>query len=251
MVMDIAIYIIAIVHDVPSYALEKDFSRTTQVFVLILCLQWFAHLLFLPLLSVIHLIAIFSPARFRKASYRHFTNANIAVVIISLLITAPLYSKYCGYTYLISDHYWYFDYSLPYTYLYQRLNQLLQIIFGLFVFTADIVIIWKIFRLRLRTLRAHFNKRVSEREWKFGKETRFAANFLLLSTCFLVMTICYNVDFGYGFWQSLLFKICTLLNFAKWPMYVLGNASVSNAIRGILCCNSQLAPLTSSTVLKF
>ncbi|KAK6014890.1 hypothetical protein OSTOST_19717 [Ostertagia ostertagi] len=88
MAMDVAVYIINIVHDVPSFALDTDVFKApelTYVAVLILCCQWFGQLFVLLVLSVLHFIAVFSPANFRTLLPIHMQMINIAIVIIGVL----------------------------------------------------------------------------------------------------------------------------------------------------------------------
>ncbi|VDM67491.1 unnamed protein product [Strongylus vulgaris] len=198
MILDVAVHFVTIFHDVPSYFLNQDFSTvgTTYVYVLILCLQWFAQLLFLPLLSIIHFLAIFSPAKFRKASHRHFACANAVVILLALILTAPHFTKYSGYTYLLPGHFWYFDFAKPYSYIYQHLNVTLQIICVVFVVVADTLIIWKICSLRKKHKITLPKRDGTQKKHQVVKEVRLALNFLVLSVCFLIMTIFYNVNFG-------------------------------------------------------
>ncbi|CAJ0588927.1 unnamed protein product [Cylicocyclus nassatus] len=189
-ILDIAVYMIIIFHDVPSFASNEDF-------------------------------------------------------------TTPLFTKYCGFTYLIPGHYWYFDFAKPYTYLYQHFNEILQITCGVFVLVSDMCIICRILRVRSLSLRKHC-KSGAEKKWKVGREGRIAINFLLMSSCFLVMSVFYNVNLGYGFWQTLLLKISTLLNLSKWAIYVLAYTSISKVIKEMLGFQtSQHNPPTTTTVTKF
>ncbi|VDM71794.1 unnamed protein product, partial [Strongylus vulgaris] len=89
MIIDTAAYCTVIIHDVPSYALNIDFlaNEMYYVSVLIQCLQWFTQLLFLPVFSIVHFMAIFSPMTFRTLSQKHFLVANIAVLTLGLLLT--------------------------------------------------------------------------------------------------------------------------------------------------------------------
>ncbi|RCN48034.1 hypothetical protein ANCCAN_05860 [Ancylostoma caninum] len=99
MVMDIVVYMNTILHDIPSFITNTDFSVAglRYVSVLILCSQWFSQLLFLPVLSVIHFLAIFSPTKFRSIANKHVYGANIAIVMFGFLMTGNL--QFC---YLIS-----------------------------------------------------------------------------------------------------------------------------------------------------
>ncbi|RCN48033.1 hypothetical protein ANCCAN_05859 [Ancylostoma caninum] len=64
---------------------------------------------------------------------------------------------------------------------------------------------------------------MTTKKYRLGREARLALNFLMLSVCFLVMTICYNVVGGYGMWQDLAMKLSSNLNLSKWAVYALGN----------------------------
>ncbi|CAJ0603310.1 unnamed protein product [Cylicocyclus nassatus] len=150
MLLDIAVYINVIFHDVPSFIPDRDVSTSVTIYlsVLALSLQYFAQLLFLPALSIIHYFAISRPAQFRGFSMREFTCVNVIVMLSALIIAAPLFTEYCGHIYLLDGHYWYFDFSKPYTYLYRYLNWTLQAICVIILVVADTLIIYKLFRLR-------------------------------------------------------------------------------------------------------
>ncbi|EYB92283.1 hypothetical protein Y032_0195g1459, partial [Ancylostoma ceylanicum] len=60
----------------------------------------------------------------------------------------PLFSSCCGYTYLTNGHYWYFDFTKPYTYLYSRINIILQVVCLSVVIPADVLIIYKLYKLQ-------------------------------------------------------------------------------------------------------
>ncbi|VDO24270.1 unnamed protein product [Haemonchus placei] len=149
--MDIAVYLNTVLHDVPSFFLDTDIFKTAEqayLSILILCCQWFTQLFALLVLSVLHFIAVFSPAKFRTLLPRHMQMINLGIVLIGILFTVPLFTPYCGYTYLVQGHFWYFDMSKPYTFMYWSVNLVLQVICAAVVACVDTIIIWRICMIR-------------------------------------------------------------------------------------------------------
>ncbi|CAJ0591406.1 unnamed protein product [Cylicocyclus nassatus] len=52
----------------------------------------------------------------------------------------------------------------------------------------------------------------------------------MLSACFLLKTVVFNIDMGYGAWQQLIVKLTSNINYSKWALYALGNPVISHAI---------------------
>ncbi|KAK6025957.1 hypothetical protein OSTOST_08127, partial [Ostertagia ostertagi] len=151
MAMDAALYLNTVIHDVPSFFLGTDIfgdRDLTYISVLIMGCQWFSQLFVLLVLSVIHFIAVFSPALFRTLLPTHIQMINFGIVLISILFTVPLLTPYFGYSYVTQGHYWYYDMSKPYTYIYWTLNLILQVICAVVVVCVDTVIIWKVWLLQ-------------------------------------------------------------------------------------------------------
>ncbi|VDO87264.1 unnamed protein product [Haemonchus placei] len=170
----------------------------------ILC-QWFSQLFALLILSALHFIAVFSPAKFRLILPRHMWITNFFIIVIGILLTAPTFTPYCGYAYMTESHVWADDKSKPYTYIWRRCNLSLQAVCVIVLACVDAVIIWKI-----RTLRIVGTKRNdivpssritvpletrSNREKRINREKRLALNFVFLSACFLFQSTVYNLPF--------------------------------------------------------
>ncbi|CAJ0588274.1 unnamed protein product [Cylicocyclus nassatus] len=182
MLMDIAFYINFIVHDVPSFALERDF-------------------------------------------------------------TLPFLTKYCGYKYYLQGHYWYFDFEKPYTYIYAKVNVALQGLCVATVIAADTAIMWKVIQMRSHATARHPLSIVPGApsiRLTYGREARLALNFVMLSVCFLIMTVSYNVILGDGLWQDIITKFTLLLNLAKLAIYALETPVIRSEIINLIgCCKNR------------
>ncbi|VDO24256.1 unnamed protein product [Haemonchus placei] len=170
----------------------------------------------------------------------------------------PMFTPYCGFTYLVHSHYWYLDLSKPYSYLYQSLNLVLQTAVAVVVACADIVIIWKIRMLRIVAANKHTTtlppratvmlETVVNRKKRINREIRVAVNFVFLSVCFLIMTVVYNLPFRKGIWYDFLFKLTSNLNLSKWAIYTLENAKIREGFLS-LCRRRLVEPLKPSSVI--
>nr|CDJ81608.1 Protein C15H9.3 [Haemonchus contortus] len=208
MSMDIASYLNTVIHDVPSFAMDTDIFKTPEqayVSVLIMLCQWFSQLFALLVLSVLHFIAVFSPAKFRSILPRHMWITNFFIIVIGILLTVPMFTPYCGFSYVTGSHVWMYDASKPYTYIWRACNFVLQGVCVVVVACVGAVIIWKIRTIRtVVTLRNNTvpSSRANvvletrgNREKRANREKRLALNFVFLSACFLFQTIVYNLPF--------------------------------------------------------
>ncbi|VDO45669.1 unnamed protein product [Haemonchus placei] len=119
---DITVYLNTVIHDVPSFVMNTDIFKTPEpayVSVLIILCQWFSQLFALLVLSVLHFIAVFSPAKFRSILPWHMWITNLFIVAIGVLLAVPMFTPYCGYTYVTENHVWMHDTSKPYTYIWR------------------------------------------------------------------------------------------------------------------------------------
>ncbi|CAJ0605882.1 unnamed protein product [Cylicocyclus nassatus] len=185
------------------------------------------------LIVILNVVVIWAAVESRELRHNPAIHIVLTAIICQRIqisnIAAPLYTRYCGFAYLVSGHYWYFDFEKPYTYFYKELNQILQIGCGAFVLISDIIIIFKIIRLRALELHEQSGNGFLK-DWKFGTESRIAINFLVMSSCYLFMSAFFNIDMGYGFWHILILKLSTLLNLSKWALYLLANTSIYKVI---------------------
>ncbi|XGW05560.1 hypothetical protein V3C99_016151 [Haemonchus contortus] len=263
MSMDIAVYLNTVIHDVPSFAMDTDIFETREeayISVLLLHLQWFSQLFALLVLAALHFMAVFTPTKFRTVLPRHMQMTNIFIVLIGILLTVPMFTPYCGFTYLVHSHYWYLDLSKPYSYLYQNLNLALQTMCAVVVACADAVIIWKIRTLRIVAANKHkitvpptaaaMLETIIRKE-RINREVRVAINFLFLSVCFLVMTIVYNFPFRKGTWYDFLFKLTSNFNLSKWAIYTLENVKIRQGVLNLCRCRpiEPLRPSSAVTVV--
>ncbi|VDO24264.1 unnamed protein product [Haemonchus placei] len=155
---DIAVYLNTIFHDVPSFFMDADLFKTPEqayISMLFLHLQWFSQLFTLLVLSALHFIAAFFPVKFRAILPQHMRMINLLIVFIGILLTVPTYTPYCGFSYIVEGHYWFFDLNKPYSHLYWSCNIILQAICAIVVVCADIAIIWKIRMLRIAVTKKH------------------------------------------------------------------------------------------------
>ncbi|XGW05574.1 hypothetical protein V3C99_016160 [Haemonchus contortus] len=259
--MDVIAYLNTVIHDVPSFIMDTDIFKTKEpayVSVLIILCQWFSQLFALMVLSIIHFIAVFSPAKFRSILPKHMRIINVFIVIIAVLFAAPMFTPYCGFAYLTESHVWFLDASKPYSYVWRICNLVLQAVWVVVVAFVDAIIIWKI-----RTLRAVGTKRnfavpypgatiVMEtrgnREKRVNREKRLALNFVFLSACFLFQTIIYNLPFRHLFWYKFVIKFAANLNLSKWAIYTLENAKIRHGLLGF-CGRRQIESTTTSSVV--
>ncbi|VDO51456.1 unnamed protein product [Haemonchus placei] len=79
-------------------------------------------------------------------------------------------------------------------------------------------------------------KKVHRNHGRISNEIRLALNFLLLSVCFLAMTICFNIPLKNGILRELLTKLTCNLNSAKWAIYALGSPTIRSGVLRFLKC---------------
>ena len=82
----------------------------------------------LPVFALLNLIAIVAVYIF--VTIRRNKISQIAIIVcygFAVLMSTPLVTEYCGFTYNSTTHYWHYDYSYPYTAAYQRVNWTVQI----------------------------------------------------------------------------------------------------------------------------
>uniref|UniRef100_A0A7I4YY35 G_PROTEIN_RECEP_F1_2 domain-containing protein n=1 Tax=Haemonchus contortus TaxID=6289 RepID=A0A7I4YY35_HAECO len=261
MSMDIAAYLNTVIHDVPSFIMDTDIFKTPEpayVSVLIILCQWFSQLFALLALSVLHFIAIFSPAKFRSILPRHMWITNFFIIVIGILLTVPMFTPYCGFSYVTEGHVWMYDTSKPYTYVWRVCNFVLQGVCVVVVACVGAVIIWKIRTIRtVVTLRNNTvpSSRANvvletrgNREKRANREKRLALNFVFLSACFLFQTIVYNLPFRDLFWYKFVIKFAANLNLSKWAIYTLENAKIRHGLLH-LCRRRRIESSTTSSVV--
>ncbi|KAK5973223.1 hypothetical protein GCK32_002045 [Trichostrongylus colubriformis] len=210
--------------------------QAAYVSIIIRCCQWFGQLFVLLVLSFIHFYAVFFPTHFRAITTRNISAVNVSILVTGLLLTIPLLTPYCGYAYYVNGHYWTFDMSKPYTYIYCIFNIVLQIASVAVVALVDLIIIWKIHRLRsslTASNRNAFSSTVPLRpriEGRVSRETRFALSFLFLSACFLGQTLFFNLPLGMNFVVTFFKKVTSKINLAKWAFYAFGSAAIRSGL---------------------
>ncbi|VDO24261.1 unnamed protein product [Haemonchus placei] len=262
---DIAMYLNTIIHDVPSYFMDEDLYKTPQpayLSALSIVLEWYSQLFALLVLSVLHFIAAFYPTNFRAISSRHMHMINLSIVLVSVLLAVPMFTPWCGYSYNIQSHNWFFDLSKPYSYVWWIWNIVLQTICAVVMAGADVAIIWKIRVLRIAVTKKHISSSVpttstttetrthrEQRAQSINREIRLAINFLLLSACFLIMTIAWNLPLRQEIWYDLILKFTSNLNLSKWAIYTLGNAKIRQGLLRLCRCR-QVRTLTAVSVVK-
>lgn len=70
-----------------SFKREFSANYLTVISIVILCLQWFTQLLLLPVLSIIHLTAVFAPVRFRRITSAHIAILMIIIIAVDIFLT--------------------------------------------------------------------------------------------------------------------------------------------------------------------
>ncbi|XGW05572.1 hypothetical protein V3C99_016159, partial [Haemonchus contortus] len=257
--MDIAGYFNTVIHDVPSFAMGTDIFETREeafLSVLVLFLEWYSQLFALLVLAALHFMAVFTPAKFRTILPRHMGMINLLIVLTGILFSVPMLTPYCGFTYLVHNHYWYYDLSKPYSYLYRNFNLALQTMCAVVVACADTVIIWKIRMLRIVAANKHTTtspptatvtlETILDRRKRINREIRVAVNFIFLSACFLIMTVVFNLPYRDGIWYDSLFKLTYNLNLSKWAIYSLENAKIRKGLLSL--CRRRLIETRPSSV---
>ncbi|KAK5984041.1 hypothetical protein GCK32_017338 [Trichostrongylus colubriformis] len=90
MLMDMAAYLVVVIHDLPSLHLDVNLFSGTSVnnfFVLIIPMQYFTQLFVLLAISVIHAVAVFYPAKFRAFSSKDVRMINVIIVVVAVIGT--------------------------------------------------------------------------------------------------------------------------------------------------------------------
>ncbi|CAJ0588295.1 unnamed protein product [Cylicocyclus nassatus] len=218
-------------------------SVFTYVSVLVIAVQWFTQLFSLLFLSTVYFFAVFSSKGFRTISLRNVKIANCSIISLGLLLSVPFLTKYCGYKYYLQGHYWYFDFEKPYTYIYAKVNVALQGICVATVIAADTAIMWKVIQIRSHvTIRNPLSIVSGGQSMRltYGREARLALNFVMLSACFLIMTVSYNVILGDGMWRDIITKFTLLLNLAKLAIYALETPAIRYEIINLFGCCKRI-----------
>nr|CDJ81610.1 Protein C15H9.3 [Haemonchus contortus] len=260
---DITVYLNTVIHDVPSFVMNTDIFKTPElayVSVLFILCQWFSQLFALLILSVLHFIAVFSPAKFRLILPRHIWITNFFIIVIGTLLTVPMFTPCCGYSYMTGSHVWAFDTSKPFTYVWRACNYVFQAVCVVVVVCVDAVIIWKIRTLRIVGTKRNGtfpSSRVAvtletrgNREKRINREKRLALNFVFLSACFLFQSIVYNLPFRHLFWYKFVIKFANTLNLSKWAIYALENARIRQGLLR-LCRRRRIQSSTTHSVVSF
>ncbi|KAF8362782.1 hypothetical protein PRIPAC_89705 [Pristionchus pacificus] len=218
------------------------------VVLIVACLRWFAQLLALPILSILHFMSVFRPVQFRKLRMADGYALTGLFLILSVLLTAPLLTECCGFTYYVNGAFWAFDFAKPGTVLYTQLNLGFCVIIML---VCDVLILYKVWNMRINSLlttvqhscfpcldptahlaisdHSHTVTVLSEshstvrqtRQVRFEK--RLTASFLLLSLSFILPTIGFNLRPVYQHWAAsdLIGAVCLWVEYSKWFTYSL------------------------------
>ncbi|KAF8355509.1 hypothetical protein PRIPAC_97132 [Pristionchus pacificus] len=129
MIIDIVNIVVGKIHDIPDEVMGKEIFDPISVTVVLIvqCIRWFAQLLALPLLSSLHFLSLYRPVRFRKLRLIHGYSIVAFFLSMSVLLTVPLLTECCGFTYYVDGAFWAFDFGKPGTALYTQLNLVLQV----------------------------------------------------------------------------------------------------------------------------
>uniref|UniRef100_A0A7I4YXX2 G_PROTEIN_RECEP_F1_2 domain-containing protein n=1 Tax=Haemonchus contortus TaxID=6289 RepID=A0A7I4YXX2_HAECO len=186
---------------------------------------------------------------------------NLLIILTSILLAVPMYTPCCGYSYIVQSHSWFFDMNKPYSHIWWIWNLVLQTICAVVVAAADIAIIWKIRTLRITVTKKHTisshptansvketRAHREQRARSINREIRLAVNFLLLSACFLIMTIAWNLQLRHGIWYDLLIKFTNNLNLSKWAIYTLGNAKIRQGLLALCRCRQVKTTLPALNI---
>ncbi|GMR60433.1 hypothetical protein PMAYCL1PPCAC_30628, partial [Pristionchus mayeri] len=129
MLIDIVNIVVGKIHDIPDEVAGKELFGIVSVTVVLIvqCIRWFAQLLALPILSILHFLSLYKPVRFRKLRLMHGYSIIVLFLSVSVLLTIPLLTTCCGFTYYVEGAFWAFDFGKPGTALYTQLNLILQV----------------------------------------------------------------------------------------------------------------------------
>ncbi|CAI4232883.1 unnamed protein product [Auanema sp. JU1783] len=232
-------FLVVIPHDIITYFNPKAFYPEDSVqyilSVVIQSIAWFAQLVFLPVFSILHFVAIYYPILFRKLSSGIFTAIIGSCYLITIILTIPLFTSCCGYKYYPDDRTWFFDFTKPYTFVYRTINNVLQITSLVIMILCDVVIILKLIKIKrfrksritVATLSETVNTFPSNKpkpakrpckNTSYSQEANLALRFLILSGCFLLGTASYNFFSREGF-MNYIAIITRNINKAKWIFY--------------------------------
>ncbi|GMT06390.1 hypothetical protein PENTCL1PPCAC_28564, partial [Pristionchus entomophagus] len=129
MILDIINIVVGNIHDLPDEIVGRELFDSVSVTVVLIvqCIRWFAQLLALPMLSSLHFLSLHRPVRFRKLRLAHGYAIVTLFMSMSVLLTVPLLTECCGFTYYVDGAFWAFDFGKPGTALYTQLNLVLQV----------------------------------------------------------------------------------------------------------------------------
>ncbi|KAK5970662.1 hypothetical protein GCK32_003941 [Trichostrongylus colubriformis] len=201
MLMDMAAYLVVVIHDLPSLHLNVNLFSGTYVnnfFVLIMFVQFYTQLFVLLVLSIIHAVAVFYPAKFRAFSSKNVQMIDVIIVVVAVVGSVPIFTVYCDFIYSVNDLTWTLDIKKPCTKIYHGYGLLLQ-------------------------------------EVRVSNEVQLAFNFILLSACYLIMAIIFYTNVGALLYGSM-YNVARNLNNAKWSLYVLGNKTIRRKLLSLLPC---------------
>ncbi|KAK5969219.1 hypothetical protein GCK32_011876 [Trichostrongylus colubriformis] len=206
--------------------------------------QYYTQLFVLLVISVIHVVAVFYPVKFRAFSYKDVQMIDFIIVAVAVVGTVPSFTVYCDFYYSVFDHIWMWDPKKPCTDVYKYSALLLQSVCMVIVVCADVLIIWKLRKHRLRsmlrvrkkaTVATVFLQSTHVQEVCVSNEVRLAFNYILLSSCFLIMAIIYQANAG-AFLYGSIYYFAYNLNIAKWSIYALGNEIIRKKLLSLLLC---------------
>ncbi|KAK5965872.1 hypothetical protein GCK32_004528 [Trichostrongylus colubriformis] len=118
MLMDMAVYLVVVIHDLPSLHLDVNLFSGTPVnnfFVLVMFVQYYTQLLVLLVLSIIHAVAVFYPAKFRAFSSEDVQMIDVIIDVVAVVWTVPFFTVCCDFYYSVDDHIWMLDTKIPCT----------------------------------------------------------------------------------------------------------------------------------------
>uniref|UniRef100_A0A0M3HEV2 G_PROTEIN_RECEP_F1_2 domain-containing protein n=1 Tax=Ascaris lumbricoides TaxID=6252 RepID=A0A0M3HEV2_ASCLU len=117
-----------IIYDAPSQIIGRPLfgDPYTAVIVLITSVVWFMELLLLPTLALTHYSALCWPMWFRRLNVKHVIILLLILLLVSLALTAPLFTPCCGFKFYVPGFYWSFDEEKPGTPIYNQFNLYLQ-----------------------------------------------------------------------------------------------------------------------------
>ncbi|GMS91295.1 hypothetical protein PENTCL1PPCAC_30231, partial [Pristionchus entomophagus] len=112
-ILDLINIVVGKIHDIPDDIAGRELFGPVSITVVLIvqCIRWFAQLLALPILAGLHFLSMYKPVIFRKLRLAHGYLTVAVFLSLSVLLTIPLLTECCGFTYYVDGAFWAFDFG--------------------------------------------------------------------------------------------------------------------------------------------